>query len=225
MKSNFKARAATKIVDARTKKTYVSNKKKKRKDTEVTSSSDSKRIEQYNTQVVWTDQPNTKYKRTKYDWLFIPLSWFIVIGAIFWMVALTDNILLYILAFILLLFGLYCLLLRTHFKKFKRRKLTYEVTETDINIIYTTRKDVEVRQLSLEAVRYVAYSVRKNGVGTIYFNFPNNYLDIFKLVFANSGLGKFDDHIFVFFEIDDAEEFLEKYIKPNVNPNAIYEQI
>ena len=157
-----------------------------------------------NTETKWKGQPNVKYKKTKYDWLFIPLSWFIVIIAIFWMVALKENTLLFLLATLLLLFGLYCLFIRNHKKKKKRAKYSYEITETDLTIIYTHKKQVKVRQLPIENIKYIAYSERKNKVGTLYFNFPNNYKDLFILIFANSGLFKFDERIFCFFEIEDA---------------------
>lgn len=216
MKANHKAKIATKVIDAKTKKTYVG------KESHKTSTTAHMTL---NTKPIWNGQPNPKYKKTKYEWLFLPISWFIIGVAIFWMRALRENFWLWLPALILLLFGLYCVFFRNHFKKRKRKKYAYEVTSTDLNIIFTKKKDIDVRQLPLENIHYVAYTIRKNGVGTIYFNFPNDYKDLFKLIFAHSGLGKFDEKIFCFFEIEDAEDFMEKYIKPKADPNCIFEKI
>ncbi len=216
MKANTKAKVATKVIDAKTRKTY--NKSESHKTSTTAHMT-------LNTKPLWSGQPNPKYKKTKYDWLFIPLAWFLIAAAIFWMVALRENIWLWIPAVMLLLFGIYCVFFRNHHKKKKRKKYAYEITSTDLNIIFTTKKDLDVRQLPLENIRYVAYSIRKNGVGTIYFNFPNDYKDILKLIFANSGLGKWDENVFCFFEIEDAQDTIEKFIKPKADPNCIFEKI
>lgn len=174
---------------------------------------------------IWTGQPDTKHIRTKYDWLFIPLSWFILIIAIFWRVALKDAAVpLQIFSYILMLFSVYCLFFRNHFKKKRRRKLSYEVTEEDITIILTKKKDISVRQLALENIHYIGYSVRKDGSGTLYFNFPKTYKDILMMIFANSGIGHFDEKFFAFFELDDTEAFLA-FMKDKLPPDVIYEKL
>lgn len=174
---------------------------------------------------IWTGQPDTKHIRTKYDWLFIPLSWFILIIAIFWRVALKDAAVpLQIFSYILMLFSVYCLFFRNHFKKKRRRKLSYEVTEEDITIILTKKKDISVRQLALENIHYIGYSVRKDGSGTLYFNFPKTYKDILMMIFANSGIGRFDEKFFAFFELDDTEAFLA-FMKDKLPSDVIYEKL
>lgn len=175
-------------------------------------------------EVLWSGEPVAKQKWTKYEWLFLPLSWFIFFAGLFWMAALKEVTFLHIFAVLLALIGIYCVFFRNHFKKVKRRKYSYEVTTDDITIIYTKRNDMVVRQLPLETVKYVAYSIRKNNIGTIYFNFPNDYVDILRLVFSNSGLGRFDEHIFAFYEIEDANDFLEQ-LKTRLGEEVIYEKI
>lgn len=177
-----------------------------------------------NSTVVWSGEPMPKYKWTKYEWLFLPLSWFILLASIFWMIALKEATFLYAFAIILLIIGIYCVFFRNHFKKKKRMKYSYEITKTDITIIFTRGRRVKVRQLPLENIRYVGYSLRKNNVGTIYFNFPNNYKDLFTLIFANSGLGKFDEQIYAFFEIENADGLLEQ-LKPVLNEDVIFEKL
>lgn len=177
-----------------------------------------------NSEVVWSGEPLAKQKWTKYEWLFLPLSWFIFFAGVFWMAALKEVTFLHVFAVLLTLIGIYCIFFRNHFKKVKRRKYSYEITSDDITIIYTTRKEVKVRQLPLDTIKYVAYSIRKNKIGSIYFNFPNDYVDILRLIFSNSGLGRFDEHIFAFYEIVDADEFLEE-LKTRLGEEVIYEKI
>lgn len=202
MKSNIKSKLETAYIDRATKNVYNPETGEMTKEFEES--------QKLNSSTVWTGEPNPKYKWTKYEFLFLPLSWFIFFAAIFWMIALKEVTFLYIFAVLLLLIGLYCIFFRNHHKKKKRKKYSYEITETDITIIYTRGKNVKVRQLPLENLKYVGYSIRKNNVGTLYFNFPNNYKDIFTLIFANSGLGKFDEQIYAFFEIDDADDLLSQ---------------
>lgn len=200
LKANTKAKLATKVIEQKTKNIYNPE------TGEMTEDTGSK----LNTELVWSGEPNYKYKHSKYDWLFIPLSWFIVIIAGFWMRALNEELALWIFATILMIFGLYCLFFRTHHKRKKRRKYSYEITETDLTIIYSTKKDVKVRQIPIENVKYVAYTMRKNKSGTIYFNFPNDYKDILKLIFAHSGLGRIDEKIFAFYDIEDVDDLIEQ---------------
>lgn len=202
LKSNIKSKLETAYIDRATKNVYNPETGEMTKEFEES--------QKLNSSTVWTGEPNPKYKWTKYEFLFLPLSWFIFFAAIFWMIALKEVTFLYIFAVLLLLIGLYCIFFRNHHKKKKRKKYSYEITETDITIIYTRGKNVKVRQLPLENLKYVGYSIRKNNVGTLYFNFPNNYKDIFTLIFANSGLGKFDEQIYAFFEIDDADDLLNQ---------------
>lgn len=177
-----------------------------------------------NSETKWTGQPNIKYKKTKYDFLFIPLAWFMVFVAIFWMYALKEVMFLYIFAVALLLFGLYCVFIRNHHKKKKRMRYAYEITETDLTIIYTKGKNVKVRQLPIENIKYIGYSERKNAVGTLYFNFPNNYKDILLMIFANSGLFRFDEKVFCFFEIEDALD-LANQIKTMSGKDILIEKL
>lgn len=173
---------------------------------------------------IWSGQPG-KHVKTKYDWLFIPLSWFLLIVAIFWRVALRSaGMPLVLLSYVLMFLAVYFLFFRNHFKKKKRTRFSYEVTEEDIIIAYTKRNDIKVEHLALENIKYAAYSIRKDGSGTIYFNFPNDYKDIFRLIFANSGIGKFDENIYVFFELDDLEAFME-FIKPRLSPSVRFDKI
>lgn len=174
---------------------------------------------------IWNGQPDTKHNHTKYDWLFIPLSWFILIIAIFWRIALKDAAVpLQIFSYILMLFSVYCLFIRNHFKKKRRKKISYEMTDEDLTIIITKKKDIKVRQLALENIHYIGYSVRKDGSGTLYFNFPRTYKDILIMIFANSGLGHFDDKFFAFFELDDTEAFLN-FIKDKLPEDVVYEKL
>ena len=172
----------------------------------------------------WTGQPDPKYKWTRYEWLFLPLSWFVLLGSIFWLVALKDAPVLYIFAVMLFAAGFYFVFLRNHFKKKKREKYSYELSKEELTIVLTKKKDVIVRQLPLINVRYVGYSIRKDGTGTIYFNFPNDYLDLLRLIFAHSGIGYFDENIYALYEIRNAEEFLE-LIKPLIPEEVIFEKI
>ncbi len=175
--------------------------------------------------VIWSGQPDNKHIRTKYDFLFIPLSWFLLIIAIFWRVALKDApLILMLLSYVLMIFAFYCLFFRNHFKKKKRERFSYEMTDNDIIIAYTKKKDVAIRQLALENIYYVTYSMRKDGSGTIYFNFPRSYKEVLKLVFANSGLGRFDESINAFFELDDLEGYL-KLLKTKLPEKVVYDEI
>lgn len=174
---------------------------------------------------IWSGQPNTKHNRTKYDWLFIPLSWFILIIAIFWRVALKDAAVpLQIFSYILMIFSVYCLFFRNHFKKKKRSKISYEVTEEDITIIITKKKDIVVKQLALQNIHFIGYSMRKDGSGTLYFNFPKTYKDVIIMLFANSGIGRFDEKFFAFFELDDVEAFLS-FIKDKLPEDLVCEKL
>ena len=200
MKANVKAKLATKVIERKTRNIYNPETGELTKDTGP----------KLNAETIWSGEPNYKYKHSKYDWLFIPLSWFIVFVAGFWMRALNEEVVLWIFAAILMAFGLYCLFFRTHHKRKKRRKYSYEITETDITIIYSTKRDVKVRQLPIENLRYIAYTVRKNKSGTVYFNFPNDYKDILKLIFAHSGLGRVDEKIFAFYDIEDVDDLINQ---------------
>lgn len=216
MKSNVKAKLETAYVDRATRKIYNPEIGDM---TEVIDES-----QKLNASTVWSGEPNPKYKWTKYEWLFLPLSWFIFFAAIFWMVALKEVTYLYVFAVLLLLIGIYCIFFRNHHKKKKRMKYSYEITETDITIVYTRGRNIKVRQLPLENLKYISYHLRKNNVGTLYFNFPNDYKDVFTLIFANSGLGKFDEQIYAFFEISDADDLIEQ-LKAKFGDTVLFEKI
>ncbi len=216
MKSNVRAKLETMYIDRATKNVYDAETGEMRKEIDESV--------KLNSATVWSGEPNPKYKWTKYEWLFLPLSWFILFGGIFWMIALKEVTYLYIFAVLLLLIGIYCIFFRNHHKKKKRMKYSYEITETDITIILTKGRNVKVRQLPLENLKYVGYSLRKNSVGTLYFNFPNNYKDLFTLIFANSGLLKFDEQIFAFFEISDADDLVEQ-LKARFGDTVIFEKL
>ena len=53
--------------------------------------------------------------------------------------------------------------------------------------------------------------MRKNKSGTVYFNFPNNYKDILKLIFAHSGIGRIDEKIFAFYDIEDIDDLIDQF--------------
>ena len=106
----------------------------------------------------------------------------------------------------------------------KGRKYSYEITETDLTVIYSTKKDVKVRQIPIENVNYIAYTMRKNKSGTVYFNFPNDYKDILKLIFAHSGIGRTDEKIFAFYDIEDVDDLLEQ-LKAKIGDNLRIDKI
>ena len=88
-------------------------------------------------------------------------------------------------------------------------KYSYEITDNELRIILTKKDELNVRKLPVENINYIGYSIRKDGSGTLYFNFPNDYRDLFRLIMANSGIGTFDETVFAFFELKDAEDLLE----------------
>lgn len=214
LKANTKAKLATAVIEQKTKNIYNPETGEMVED----------KGPSLNTELVWSGEPNYKYRHSKYDWLFIPLSWFIVIIAGFWMHALNQEPVLWAFASILMLFGLYCLFFRIHHKRKKRRKYSYEITETDLTIIYSTKKDVKVRQIPIENVNYIAYTMRKNKSGTVYFNFPNDYKDILKLIFAHSGIGHIDEKIFAFYDIEDIDDLIEQ-LKAKIGDNLRIDKI
>ncbi|NLL63026.1 MAG: hypothetical protein GX241_02090 [Ruminococcaceae bacterium] len=174
---------------------------------------------------IWHGQPNPKNTRTKFDFLFIPLSLFIFCAGIFWRIALTyASFPLKSLSYALVLLGIYLLFIRNSSKKRRRKKLSYEMTEKDIIIVQTLKKDLSIRTLAFENIKYVGYSIRKNGEGTIYFNFPKTNKDLVKFVFMNGGLFRFEDNLFIFFEIDDVEDTLA-FLKTKTLDGTIYEEI
>ncbi|MBR6479185.1 MAG: hypothetical protein IKT04_01625 [Clostridia bacterium] len=163
-----------------------------------------------NIELNWHGEPDPKRKWTKYEWLFLPLSWFVFFGGLFWMAALKSNALLYVCAIILALLGIWLIFFRNHHKKRKRMKYSYEITDNELRIILTKKDELNVRKLPVENISYIGYSIRKDGSGTLYFNFPNDYLDLFRLIMANSGIGTFDETVFAFYELKDAEDLLEQ---------------
>jgi len=168
-------------------------------------------------QILWTGQPNPDIIFTSMDWFLVPFS--IIWGgfAILWeLTALgiiffaktqgTDAPIIFpIFGIPFVIIGLYFIFGRFIYKKWKKKRTYYAVTNKRVLII-TNTKNRDIVTKFINNISTIKYSQKSNGNGTIRFGNFNYLVDLY----ANTGMeifiGFMGNSTTSFFDIDNVKD-------------------
>lgn len=176
--------------------------------------------------IVWTGQPDSSVLFTKADILLIPA------GALWWGLALfwegsvllfmpkdqVSSLFVFIFGLVFVLIGFYYAIGRFFYRKMKRKKTFYAVTDKRILILseFWGKKNVQTAYIS--NLPSINKSVNTKGVGVLIFG--DNSIN--QATYANSGLemlgwgGKIAP---IFYDIKDVDEVYKKVTSLKSSPS------
>jgi len=167
--------------------------------------------------ILWMGQPNPNVNFTSMDWFLIPFS--IMWGgfAIFWelgvlgVLSINNSnetnvpIVFSLFGIPFVIIGLYFIFGRFIYKKWKKRRTYYAVTNKRI-LILTNTTSKKVMAEFIDNIPVINYSQKSNGVGSIRFGNFNFMTDMYEntgMDFFSGFLGKSTP---TFFDIDNVKE-------------------
>jgi hypothetical protein len=137
-------------------------------------------------QILWSSQPDPRRLLTAVDLFLIPFSIFWCGFAIVWeYIAIRQaleggSILWPLWGMPLLLIGLYALFGRFVYKKWKRRRTFYAVTDRRVLALERGSREDKIRAMFIESIPEVKKRAWRDGSGTIVFGSTAYWYDMYK---------------------------------------------
>ena len=161
--------------------------------------------------ILWAGQPNPRIHFNSADRFLIPLSIWVFGFAIFWIIMATNMgapIIFPIFGSIFLALGFYHLIGRFWYKKWRKRRTYYTLTNQRLMSIYMGRTHL-FKELSIVRLNHLSKDVRNDGSGTIYFDKSDGGLFSHNpTIMQNTGLELlgYSSSALHFFDIDNVNQ-------------------